>query len=71
MRRSRMLVPLIVFAAAGAVTAFTLLDGDEVPIIDTSGIDTSETSPARPSEAAVPRRRNERSAAPGRRAPEH
>jgi protein-disulfide isomerase len=49
-----MLVPLMVFAAAGAVTAFTLLDGDEVPIIDTSGIDTSETTPTRPSETARP-----------------
>ena len=44
MRRSRMLAPLAVFAAAAGVTAFTLLDDDEVPIIDTSGIDRPETS---------------------------
>lgn len=47
MRRSRMLVPIAVFAAAGGLAAFTLLGDDEVPIVDTSGIDTPDTSPDR------------------------
>jgi protein-disulfide isomerase len=35
-----MLVPVVVFVAAAGLAAFTLLDDDEVPIIDTSEIDT-------------------------------
>ncbi len=34
-----MLVPLVVFAGAAGIAAFTLLDDDDVPIIDTSDVD--------------------------------
>jgi protein-disulfide isomerase len=45
-----MLIPLVVFAAAAGVAAFTLLDDDEVPMIDTSGVDEPATSDQEPAD---------------------
>ena len=46
MRRSRRFVPLAVFAAAAGIAAVTLLDDDEVPIIDTSALEAPESGSA-------------------------
>src|SRR6056297_335756 len=46
MRLRRMLVPFVVFVLAAGVAAFTLLDDDDVPIVDTSDIERSETTDA-------------------------
>lgn len=51
MRRPRVLIPAIVFVAAAGLAALTFLDDDEVPIIDTSGVETSGTGIADPGDA--------------------
>jgi protein-disulfide isomerase len=40
-----MLVPILVFAGAAGIAAFTLLDDDEVPMVDTSGVDAAASGP--------------------------
>ncbi len=74
MRRSRMLVPIVVFLAAAGVAAVTVFDDDEIPIVDTSGIDTgAETDTDRAGESAAetsPRRGDEQPADDERPSPD-
>lgn len=52
MRFHRMLVPVAVFTVALGITAFTLLDGDEVSIIDTGDVESGLQAPASTRETA-------------------